>query len=113
MKGRLRGYIERIQSHAQCIVLYRSQRVELKYLEQLISTVCKSMFSGSISLTLINFPIQLSCKKKKISSIYHSNKMYKSSSRPSERIVHIHDALDRILLYSQNTKSRTGTKSFK
>ena len=71
MKGRLRGYIERIQSHAQCIVLYGSQRVELKYFKRLIWTVCRSMFSGSIGLILINFPIQLSCKKQKYSPKYY------------------------------------------
>lgn len=107
MKGRLRGYLERIQSHAQCIVLYGSQRVELKYLKRLIWTVCQSMLNGSINLTLINFPIQLSCKKKK-----SSGRISKSPSSPADRLVHIHDALDRILLYPKNTKSRTGTKPF-
>ena len=106
MKGHLRGYIQRIQNHAQCIVLYRSQGVELKYLERLISTVCRSMLGGSISFTLISFPIQLSCKKKKYSPIYYSNQISKPSTRSSDRIVHIHYALGRILLYSKKPKSR-------
>jgi ABC-type uncharacterized transport system fused permease/ATPase subunit len=113
MKGRLRGYIERLQNHAQCIVLYRSERVELKYLKQLISTVCKSILSGSISLTLINFPMQLSGKKKKSSSRFHSNQISKTSSSTSQWIVHIHYALGSILLYSKKPKCRTRPKAFK
>ncbi|UJR19349.1 hypothetical protein I4U23_022478 [Adineta vaga] len=59
-KGRLRSYMQRIQTHAQCIVLYGSQRVELKYIQRLLSTVCNSMLIGSISFALVNFPIQFS-----------------------------------------------------
>ncbi|CAF1281965.1 unnamed protein product [Rotaria sordida] len=38
-KGHLRSYIQRIQTYAQCIVLYGSQRVEFKYIQQLLSAV--------------------------------------------------------------------------
>jgi len=62
--------MQRIQTYAQCIALYGSQRVELKYIQQLSSAVCNSMVIGSISLALVNFPIQLSCKQRKLSSIY-------------------------------------------
>ena len=58
-KGRLRGYLQRIQRNAECIVLYGSQRVELKYIERLISKIHHSMFIKSIGFALVNFPIQL------------------------------------------------------
>ena len=58
-KGRLRGYVQRIQRNAECIVLYGSQRVELKYIERLISNIRHSMLIGSVGFALVNFPIQL------------------------------------------------------
>ncbi|UJR10859.1 hypothetical protein I4U23_015047 [Adineta vaga] len=59
LQGYLRGYIQRIQTNAECIVLYGSQRVELQYILRLISNIRNSMFIGSISFALVNFPIQL------------------------------------------------------
>ena len=66
--------MQRIQTNAQCIVLYGSQRVELKYVQQLLSDVCNSMLIGSIGFVLVNFPIQLSCKQRKLSSVYVVNR---------------------------------------
>jgi len=81
VKGRLRSYIQRIQSHAQCIVLYGSQHVELKYIQQLILSICNSLFIGSISFILINFPIQLSCKdRNQIVSLYSMSCVFFSDS---------------------------------
>jgi hypothetical protein len=67
LKGRLRGYIQRIQTNAECIVLYASQRVELKYIERSISNIRNSMFIGAISFALVNFPIQLLSMSNKLS----------------------------------------------
>ncbi|CAF1295639.1 unnamed protein product [Rotaria sordida] len=59
IKGCLHGYMQRIQTNADCIILYASQRVELEYIERFILNMRNSMLIGSISFALINFPIQL------------------------------------------------------
>jgi hypothetical protein len=62
--------MQRIQTNAECIVLYASQRVELKYVERLMSNIHNSMLIGSISFALINFPIQLLSKLRRSSLAY-------------------------------------------
>jgi hypothetical protein len=64
--------MQRIQTNAECIVLYASQRVELKYVERLMSNIRNSMLIGSISFALINFPIQLLSKLRKSEKITKS-----------------------------------------
>ncbi|CAF0979834.1 unnamed protein product [Adineta ricciae] len=59
LKGILRGYVQRIKTNAECIVLYGSQRVELQYIKRLIAKIFSSMLISSISFALVNFPIQL------------------------------------------------------
>ncbi|CAF1341145.1 unnamed protein product [Rotaria sordida] len=59
IKGCLHGYMQRIQTNADCIILYASQRAELEYIERFILNMRNSMLIGSISFALINFPIQL------------------------------------------------------
>jgi hypothetical protein len=99
--------MQRIQINAECIVLYASQRVELKYIERMMGDIRKSMLIGSISFAFVNFPIQLLSKSKKSFLTDDANEMYEFSSSCSQWNVYIHYAHCSVFLRSTNTKSGT------
>jgi len=105
--------MQRIQKNAECIVLYASQRVELKYIERLIWNIRNSMLIGSIGFALVNFPIQLLSKSKNLSLISNVNKIWESSFSCSQRNVYLHYAHCCILFHPKYAKSRTSTNIFK
>jgi hypothetical protein len=104
--------MQRIQTNAECIVLYGSQRVELKYIERLISNIRNSMLIGSIGFALTNFPIQLLSKSKTLFLINDINEFGKSLFSCSQRNVYIRDAYGYILFHSKYTKSTASTDIF-
>ena len=104
--------MQRIQTNAECIVLYGSQRVELKYIERLMWNIRNSMLIGSISFALVNFPIQLLSKSNMLFPIYDINKIRESSFSCSQWNVYIYYAYCGVLFYPKHTKSRISTNIF-
>ena len=93
--------------NAECIALYGSQRVELKYVERLISNMRHSMLIGAVSFALVNFPIQLLSEPGNTLLPYDVTAL-DASFRCTQRNVHIHYAFCDLLLHSKITKFGTG-----